>query len=360
MPTNTSVVTGFILVGFSRLTSLQGLLFSFFLTVYLLTVAGNLLIVVLVSADAALWTPMYFFLRNLSTLEIGYTSVTVPLLLHHLLTSQHRIPRSGCALQMFFLLFGATECCLLAAMAYNRYAAICQPLRYPLLLSQRTCLCLAGSAWACGALVGLGHTSFVFSLPFCGRKAIPHFLCEIQAVLQLVCGNTSLNELQIILAAALLILCPFGLILGSYGHIMATIFQIPSAAGRLKAFSTCSSHLVVVSLFYGTAIFIYIRPKASYDPASDPLVSLFYAVVTPILNPIIYSLRNADVKAALKRLIQKSGQRLAASGRDEVGFGTKAPAAATSHPRTPVGRAALGLLAHMDPAMRDHLLKPWL
>jgi olfactory receptor len=155
--------------------------------------------------------------------------------------------------------------------------------------------------------VGLGHTSFVFSLPFCGPKAIPHFLCEIQAVLQLVCGNTSLNELQIILAAALLILCPFGLILGSYGRILATIFRIPSAAGRLKAFSTCSSHLVVVSLFYGTAIFIYIRPKASYDPASDPLVSLFYAVVTPILNPIIYSLRNADVKAALKRTIQKIG-----------------------------------------------------
>ena len=190
-------------------------------------------------------------------------------------------------------------------MAYDRYAAICQPLRYPLLLSQRTCLCLAGSAWACRALVGLGHTSFVFSLPFCGPKAIPHFLCEIQAVLQLVCGNTSLNELQIILAAALLILCPFGLILGSYGRIMATIFRIPSAAGRIKAFSTCSSHLVVVSLFYGTAIFIYIRPKASYDPASDPLVSLFYAVVTPILNPIIYSLRNADVKAALKRTIKK-------------------------------------------------------
>lgn len=308
MSTNTSVVTEFILVGFSRLADLQGLLFSFFLTVYLLTVAGNLLIVLLVSADAALRTPMYFFLRNLSTLEIGYTSVTVPLLLHHLLTGQRHIPRSGCALQMFFfLLFGATECCLLAAMAYDRYAAICQPLHYPLLLSQRTCLCLAGSAWACGALVGLGHTSFVFSLPFCGPKAIPHFLCEIQAVLQLVCGNTSLNELQIILATALLILCPFGLILGSYGRILATIFRIPSAAGRLKAFSTCSSHLVVVSLFYGTAIFIYIRPKASYDPTSDPLVSLFYAVVTPILNPIIYSLRNADVKAALKRTIQKIG-----------------------------------------------------
>uniref|UniRef100_A0A8D2CRL8 Olfactory receptor n=1 Tax=Sciurus vulgaris TaxID=55149 RepID=A0A8D2CRL8_SCIVU len=308
MSTNASMVADFVLVGFSRLAHLQGLLFSLFLAVYLLTVTGNLLIVALVSADTALQSPMYFFLRILSALEIGYTSVTVPLLLHHLLTGQRHIPRWGCALQMFFFLFfGATECCLLAAMAYDRYAAICEPLRYPLLLSRRVCLQLAGSAWACGAMVGLGHTSFIFSLPFCGPNAIPHFFCEIQPVLQLVCGDTSLNELQIILAAALIILCPFGLILSSYGRILATIFRIPSAAGRHKAFSTCSSHLIVVSLFYGTAIFIYIRPKASYDPATDPLLSLFYAVITPILNPIIYSLRNTDVKAALKRTIQKMG-----------------------------------------------------
>ncbi|XP_046304502.1 olfactory receptor 10C1 [Marmota monax] len=309
MSTNASVVvTEFILVGFSRLAHVQGLLFSLFLTVYLLTVTGNLLIVALVSVDPALRSPMYFFLRTLSALEIGYTSVTVPLLLHHLLTGQRHIPHWGCALQMFFFLFfGATECCLLAAMAYDRYAAICEPLRYPLLLSRRVCLQLAGSAWACGAMVGLGHTSFIFSLPFCGPNAIPHFFCEIQPVLQLVCGDTSLNELQIILAAALIILCPFGLILSSYGRILAAILRIPSAAGRHKAFSTCSSHLIVVSLFYGTAIFIYIRPKASYDPATDPLLSLFYAVITPILNPIIYSLRNTDVKAALKRTIQKMG-----------------------------------------------------
>ncbi|XP_025240257.1 olfactory receptor 10C1 [Theropithecus gelada] len=306
MNANTSMVTEFLLVGFSHLADLQGLLFSVFLTIYLLTVAGNFLIVALVSTDAALQSPMYFFLCVLSTLEIGYTSVTVPLLLHHLLTGQCHISRSGCALQMFFFLFfGATECCLLAAMAYDRYAAICESLRYPLLLSHRMCLQLTGSAWACGVLVGLGHTSFIFSLPFCGPNAIPHFFCEIQPVLQLVCGDTSLNELQIILAAALIILCPFSLILGSYGRILVTIFRIPSAVGRRKAFSTCSSHLIVVSLFYGTAIFIYIRPKASYDPVTDPLVSLFYAVVTPILNPIIYSLRNTEVKAALKRTMQK-------------------------------------------------------
>ncbi|XP_025844650.1 olfactory receptor 10C1 [Vulpes vulpes] len=306
MSTNSSVVAEFILVGFSHLANLQGWLFTFFLAVYLLTVAGNLLIVLLVSTDSALQSPMYFFLRMLSALEIAYTSVTMPLLLHHLLTGQRHIPRSGCALQMFFFLFfGATECCLLAAMAYDRYVAICKPLRYTLLLSPRVCLQLAGLAWACGAMVGLGHTSFIFSLPFCGPNAIPHFFCEIQPILQLVCGDTSLNELQIILAAALIILCPFGLILGSYGHILATIFRMPSVAGRRKAFSTCSSHLLVVCLFYGTAIFIYIRPKASYNPATDPVLSLFYAVVTPILNPIIYSLRNTDVKAALRRTFQK-------------------------------------------------------
>ncbi|XP_001368227.1 olfactory receptor 10C1-like [Monodelphis domestica] len=311
MPANTSgVVTDFILVGFSRLVGFQGLLFTLFLTIYLLTVVGNLLIVTLVSVDAKLQSPMYFFLRLLSALEIGYTSVTVPLVLHHLRTGQRRIPRVGCAVQMFFFLFfGATECCFLAAMAYDRYAAICTPLRYPILLNRRVCLQLAAGAWTSGALVGLGHTSFIFSLNFCGPNAIPHFFCEIQPVLQLVCGDTYLNELQIILAAALIILCPFGLILVSYAKILATIIRIPSATGRRKAFSTCSSHLVVVSLFYSTAIFIYIRPKDSYDSATDPLLSLFYSVVTPILNPVIYSLRNADVKAALKRTLQKMSSK---------------------------------------------------
>ncbi|EPY72787.1 olfactory receptor 10C1 [Camelus ferus] len=264
MSANASTVPEFTLAGSSRRAQPQGVLFSFFLAASVLTVAGNLLVVALVSAAAALQSPVYFFLRTPSALEISYTSVTLPLLLHQLRTGQRHIPRSGCALQMFFFLFvGATECCLLAAMAYDRYAAICAPLRYPLLLSRRKCLGLAGSAWACGAMV--------------------------------------------ILAAALLILCPFGLILGSYRRILATVSRIPSAAGRRKAFSTCSSHLVVVSVFYGTAVFTYIRPKAGYDPATDPLVSLFYAVVTPILNPIIYSLWNTDVKAALRRTIQKMG-----------------------------------------------------
>uniref|UniRef100_A0A2K6LB02 Olfactory receptor n=1 Tax=Rhinopithecus bieti TaxID=61621 RepID=A0A2K6LB02_RHIBE len=288
MNTNTSMVTEFLLVGFSHLADLQGLLFSVFLTIYLLTVAGNFLIVVLVSTNAALQSPMYFFLRVLSTLEMGYTSVTVPLLLHHLLTGECHISRSGCALHtFFFLFFGATECCLLAAMAYDRYAAICEPLRYPLLLSHRIGL---RGLWV---LVGWGHL-FLFPLPFCGPMHSPHFFVRCACPALVLWGHLVTWPL-----------CPFGLILGSYGRILVTIFWIPSAVGRRKAFSTCSSHLIVVSLFYGTAIFIYIRPKASYDPITDTLVSLFYAVVTPILNPIIYSLRNTEVKAALKRTMQK-------------------------------------------------------
>ena len=299
----------FLLLGFSDLRALQGPLFWGALLVYLVTLLGNSLIILLTQASPTLHSPMYFFLRHLSLVELLYTTDLVPRTLADL-ASPHPCAISfwGCAAQMYvFIVLGISECCLLTAMAYDRYAAICQPLHYSTLMSWRACMAMVGLSWLMGIITATTHSSLIFTLPFPRRPVIPHFLCEIQAVLQLVCGNTSLNELQIILAAALLILCPFGLILGSYGRIMATIFRIPSAAGRIKAFSTCSSHLVVVSLFYGTAIFIYIRPKASYDPASDPLVSLFYAVVTPILNPIIYSLRNADVKAALKRTIKKMG-----------------------------------------------------
>lgn len=171
-------------------------------------------------------------------------------------------------------------------MAYDHYAAIFKTLHYPMLLSHQICLCPAGSAWACGAIVDLSYTSFIFSLTFCDLSTIPYF-CEIQPILQLVCRDTSLSELQIILAPALIILCSLGLILGSYRHILATISQIPSVSSSHKVFSTCSSQLVVVSLFYGTAIFIYICPKVSYNPATDPLLSLFYTMVTSILNPIM-------------------------------------------------------------------------
>nr|XP_056719756.1 olfactory receptor 10C1-like [Euleptes europaea] len=305
MENNTSVKT-FILLGFSETPHLQILFFVIFLCIYVATILGNLVIIVIINVDSALSTPMYFFLRNLSFLEICYTSVTIPKLLDNILALDKSISLRACATQMyFFLFFGATECCLLAFMAYDRYVAICNPLRYPVIMRKRVCIQLAALSWVCGSLVAAGHTTFIFTLPFCDSNVINHFFCEIQPVLKLVCGDTYWNEIQIITAAAFVILMPFMLILLSYSHIIATILRMKSAKSRQKAFSTCSSHLVVVSLFYGTAIFIYIRPKSSYSLNVDKLLSLFYSVITPILNPIIYSLRNKDVKGALGKTVLK-------------------------------------------------------
>lgn len=303
---NITSVKTFILLGFSNAPRWQILFFVIFLCIYIATVLGNLLIIVIINVDSALSTPMYFFLRNLSFLEICYTSVTIPKLLDNILALDKTISLRACATQMyFFLFFGATECCLLAFMAYDRYVAICNPLRYLVIMTKTVCVKLAALSWTCGSLVAVGHTTFIFTLPFCGSNVINHFFCEIQPVLKLVCGDTYWNEIQIIGAAAFVILMPFMLILLSYFNIIATILRMTSAQSRQKAFSTCSSHLIVVSLFYGTAIFIYIRPKSSYSLNVDKLLSLFYSVITPILNPIIYSLRNKDVKGALKRTVLK-------------------------------------------------------
>ncbi|XP_005309081.4 olfactory receptor 10C1-like isoform X2 [Chrysemys picta bellii] len=300
---NHTSVTEFIILGFANLPHMEHLLFLLFICIYFITVLGNILILILINVDPALHTPMYFFLRNLSFLEICYTSVTLPKMMANLLSEDKTISFVGCAAQMyFFLLLGATECCLLAVMAYDRYSAICNPLHYAAIMNKTVCVRLAAGSWICGSLVALGHTTFIFTLPFCGSNVINHFFCEIQPVLTLVCGDTYWNEFQIIVAAAFVIMMPFLLILVSYIHIISTILKMSSAKGRHRAFSTCSSHLTVVVLFYGTAVFIYIRPKSSYSLDVDKLLSLFYSVVTPILNPIIYSLRNKDVKGAIRRM----------------------------------------------------------
>ncbi|NXP52254.1 O10C1 protein, partial [Heliornis fulica] len=290
----------FVILGFSHRPDMKVMFFILFLFIYITTVLGNLIIILVINMDPVLHTPMYFFLRNLSFLEICYTSVTLPRVMVNLLSSDTSISFAGCAAQMyFFLFFGATECCLLAAMAYDRYQAICNPLHYMDVMSKKLCIQLVAFSWICGNLVAIGHTTFIFSLPFCGSNVINHFFCEIQPVLMLVCVDTYWNELQIILAAALVILMPFLLILISYSLIISSILKIKSAKGRYKAFSTCFSHLTVVTLFYGTAVFIYIRPKSSYSLDVDKVLSLFYSVVSPILNPVIYSLRNREVKGAL-------------------------------------------------------------
>ncbi|XP_067417502.1 olfactory receptor 10C1-like [Emydura macquarii macquarii] len=285
---------------------MNSILFLVFLCIYIITVLGNILIVVVIYVDPALHTPMYFFLRNLSFLDVCYTSVTLPKMLANLLSENKTISFASCAVQMFFFLFfGITECFLLASMAYDRYSAICNPLRYTAIMNKRVCIQLTCGSWICGTLVAVGHTTAVFTLPFCGSNVINHFFCDIQPVLKLVCWDTYWIEVQIIVGAAFALMMPLLLSLLSYICIICTILKIRSAEGRRRTFSTCSSHLIVVTLCYGTALIIYARPKSSYGLGVDKLFSLFYSVGIAILNPIIYSFRNKEVKDALWKIAMK-------------------------------------------------------
>ncbi|XP_067391417.1 olfactory receptor 10A2-like isoform X1 [Emydura macquarii macquarii] len=301
---NQTVVTEFILLGFSNFPQIQHLLFVVFLAAYVITLMGNILIILITTADPALHSPMYFFLRNLSCLEICFTSVIVPNLLANLLSENKTISFYGCMLQMyFFFFFGSTECFLLATMAYDRYVAICNPLRYTVVMNRRVCIQLAMTSWVSGIPVGTVQTSWLFSFPFCGPTEVNHFFCDSPPVLKLVCGDTYLFEMYAVTGTILIVLFPFILILASYVRIISTILRIPSAEGRRKTFSTCSSHLMVVTMFYSTASLTYFRPKSSYSPDTKKLLSLSYTVFTPMLNPIIYSLRNKEVKGALWRML---------------------------------------------------------
>ncbi|XP_066485629.1 olfactory receptor 10A5-like [Tiliqua scincoides] len=300
---NWSTVNTFVLLGFSDPSGLEGLFFSIFLTIYCLTLTGNLLIIIITLANQALHSPMYFFLRNLSCLEICCTSFIIPKMLENLLLKDKTISFTGCALQMsVFLITGATECFLLAAMAYDRYVAICQPLHYALIMSKRVCSGLVAASWLAGIPVQLGQTFVVFSSHFCGSNEINHFFCDFPAMVQLVCEDTSINEELALVEVAFLGFIPFALIFLSYMCISSTILKIPSVEGRRKAFSTCSSHLMVVMLFYGSGITVYLKPKTKHFEDTDKLLSLFYTILPPLLNPLIYSLRNREVHVALKKV----------------------------------------------------------
>ncbi|XP_060111577.1 olfactory receptor 10C1-like [Heteronotia binoei] len=308
---NETSVTEFIILGFLTLPELKLLLFVAFSCLYFLTVLGNIIIIAIITVDGALQTPMYFFLRNLSFLELCFTSVTIPNMLVNLLLEETKISFVGCATQLyFFLLLGVTECLLLTVMSYDRYVAICIPLRYTAIMNKRICIQFSAACWFVGLLVAAGHTAVIFSLSFCGPNIINHFFCDIQPLLMLVCGDTYWNEVQVIAVAGVVLMLPFILVLISYIRIITTILKMSSAKSRSKAFSTCSSHLIVVSLYYGTAVFMYTRPKASYSLDKDKWFTLLYCVVTPLVNPIIYSLRNKEVKGALWKLGDKMFQRL--------------------------------------------------
>ncbi|CAO2582691.1 Olfactory receptor 10A5 [Lemmus lemmus] len=287
-------------------TEIQALLFLAFLAIYLITLLGNSLIILVTLADPILQSPMYFFLRNLSFLEIGFNLVIVPKMLGTLIAQDTSISFLGCAIQMyFFVFFGMAECFLLATMAYDRYVAICSPLHYPVIMNQGTRAKLAAASWFPGFPIATVQTSWLFSFPFCANNKVNHFFCDIPPVLRLVCADTAQFEVYAIVGTILIIMTPCLLILCSYTRIAASILKIPSAKGKHKAFSTCSSHLLVVSLFYGTITFTYVMPKSSYSTDQNKVVSVFYMVVIPMLNPLIYSLRNNKTKGALKRQLHK-------------------------------------------------------
>ncbi|XP_008052380.1 olfactory receptor 10P1 [Carlito syrichta] len=304
---NSTTPAEFLLLGFSDLRALRGPLFWVVLLVYLVTLLGNALILLLTQASPALHSPMYFFLRQLSVVELLYTTDIVPRTLADLASPQPRaISFQGCAVQMFvFIVLGISECCLLTAMAYDRYAAICRPLRYASLMSRRACVAMVGTSWLMGIVTATTHASLIFSLSFPSRPIIPHFLCDILPVLRLASAGKHRSEISVMTATTVFIMVPFSLIVTSYARILGAFLAMASTQSRRKVFSTCSSHLLVVSLFFGTASITYIRPRAGSSATTDRVVSLFYTVVTPMLNPIIYTLRNKEVAGALRHAVKR-------------------------------------------------------
>ncbi|XP_042329735.1 olfactory receptor 5F1-like [Sceloporus undulatus] len=303
---NSTSVTEFLLLGLGNLKGLEFLFFLLFLVIYMVTMVGNILIIVLVVFDHSLHTPMYFFLGNLSCLEICYSSSIVPKMLAGLLHQSTTISIAGCMTQYYFFGFLAvTECYLLAAMSYDRYVAICKPLLYLTLMDSKVCFQLAAGSWLNGLMVVNLTIYLMQQLTFCGPNTIDHFFCDYRPLLKLSCSDTYMMELITTFLAGLCSLPPFVLTLASYGYIILAILRIPSNVGRQKAFSTCSSHLIVVSVFYGTIIIVYLIPKTEVLSNANKIFSLFYIILTPLLNPIIYSLRNKEVKNALRRAILK-------------------------------------------------------
>ncbi|XP_003423015.3 olfactory receptor 10AG1-like [Loxodonta africana] len=303
---NLTELMAFVLLGFADMPHLRWFLFGLFLIIYIIILMSNGTIFLITKMDPALQSPMYFFLANFSFLEICYVSTTLPRMLMNLGTQRRRISLVACATQMcFVLMFGGLECLLLAVMAYDRYVAICNPLRYPLVLNHRVCIQLVTGSWTIGIPVMIGQTYQVFSLPFCGSNQINHFFCDIPPILKLACGNTFVNELLVYAVSVLFVMVPFLLILGSYSKIISIILKLPSATSRAKAFSTCSSHLMVVMLFFGSGMITYLRPNTRHSEGTDKVLSLFYTILTPMFNPMIYSLRNKDVIMALRKLLSK-------------------------------------------------------
>ncbi|NXE28314.1 O10A7 protein, partial [Ardeotis kori] len=300
---NHTLMTDFVLSGFCKHPELEHLLLFMFCLIYTMTIIGNLLIFV-VTVHPTLRMPMYFFLRTLSFLDVSTASIVIPKMLVNFLSENRNISYMGCATQLYCVIFlGATECYILAAMAYDRYVAICNPLRYAIIMNSRVCHCLVLLSCCSGNVVSVVQTAWVFTLPFCGPKKINYFFCDIPPLIMLSCTDTSLYEKQITAATALVIFTPFCLILVSYACIISSILKISSAESRRKTFSTCSSHLTVVALYYASGTFVYLRPKSGNWGDTKKVLALIYTTVIPTLNPLIYSLRNKEVKGVLIKII---------------------------------------------------------
>ncbi|XP_049984665.1 olfactory receptor 1468-like [Alexandromys fortis] len=301
---NQSVISQFLLLGLPIPPEHQHLFYVLFLAMYLTTVLGNLIIIILILLDSHLHTPMYLFLSNLSFSDLCFSSVTMPKLLQNMQSQDLTIPYVDCLTQMYFLMaFGDMESLLLVAMAYDRYVAICFPLHYTSIMNPKFCASLLMPLWMLTIFDSMMHTLLVARLSFCENNVIPHFFCDISALLKLACSDTSVNELMIFITGGPIIIVPFLLIVMSYARIVSSILKVSSAKGIYKVFSTCGSHLSVVSLFYGTIFGLYFCPSANNSTVKETTMAMMFTVVTPMLNPFIYSLKNRDIKQALIRVI---------------------------------------------------------
>ncbi|XP_063289129.1 olfactory receptor 8A1-like, partial [Pelobates fuscus] len=305
---NQSSVSVFLVVGLSDNLEPQFLLFLLFLSIYLITVVGNIVILTLISSDKRLHTPMYFFLANLSIIDIIFSSVTVPKLLFILVTAHKSISFSGCLTQLsFFQFFVVAECYLLAVMAYDRYVAICFPLNYTLIMNRAVRFGLVAICWLCGLVNSVLQAISISHLDFCGPNIVDHFFCDVTPLFKLSCSNTWVGETLFMMVVVLAGMGPLTFILVTYGRIISAITRISSSRGRIKTFSTCASHFTVVALYYGSGIFSYIWPTTTYAMDKDvKVVAVLYTIMTPMLNPIIYSLRNREVKEVLKKALNRS------------------------------------------------------
>ncbi|XP_049644359.1 olfactory receptor 2Z1 [Suncus etruscus] len=309
-PWNQSADPGFTLTGLFGHSAAPPPLLALVATVFSAGLLGNAVLLLLIRVDARLHTAMYFLLSQLSLLDIGFPLVTIPKMLAVVARGDHSISRAGCMAQMFCLmLMGVSEGVLLSLMSYDRYVAVCHPLHYALRMTPRLSLLMAAASWASGLLVASVLTAVALHIPFGAERAVQHFFCELPALLRLACTDVAPFELALSVSGVAILLLPLSLVFSSYGHVLAAVVRMRSAEARHKAFATCSSHLAVVGLFYGAAVFIYMVPGTYHTPQQDDVVSLFYSLVTPTLNPLIYSLRNREVRAALAKVLGRAALR---------------------------------------------------